>query len=269
MRGARKHLLPARGSRPGRAFISSAAPPSTTTQIILALHRLRHGSGMFCLSLLAMCLQPLGEEEQALVRSNAALTLAATLDHPYSRATADNFAGWLYQLRDNPEAARHHAAAALSRCKEHGFPSGSVLAEVRLGWARAMGGELVAGRASIEAGIAAWSALGAKLARAHFLAMHAEVCGAMGDHAAASPVSTKQRKKSCAPASVGWRPNFIASVAIFWHRIRPVPIGLSIPGGQLSPSRENRVHAFSKRAARVGSQPLRGAWPGPVIRPRA
>ena len=152
------------------------------------LHR-GHGAafgmdpGMFCLSLLALCQQLLGNDEQALAHSRAALALAATLDHPYSRATADNFAGWFHQLRAEPEAVRHHTAAALARCNEYGFPAGRVLAVVRQGWACAMDGDAVAGCASIAAGIAAWNALGARLASTHFLAMHAEACGRMGDHA--------------------------------------------------------------------------------------
>ena len=139
--------------------------------------------GMFCLSLLALSLQLLGEPDEALRRSGEALALAASVDHSYSLATAENFAGWFHQLRGEPAAAQRHTAAALGLCVKLGFPSAQTLATIRHAWACAMNGDVANSRARIEDGIDNWSRLGARLARAHFLALHAEVCGAMNDPA--------------------------------------------------------------------------------------
>ena len=136
--------------------------------------------GMFCLSLLALSLQLLGYLDQALARSAQALALAETLDHPYSRATAANFAGWLHQLRGEPELTRTYTATVLALCAEHEFPSACALATIRHGWARAVTGEGEAGSRQIQQGLQAWEALGARFARAHFLALLAEACATNG-----------------------------------------------------------------------------------------
>ena len=54
----------------------------------------------------------LGYPDQALKRSQEALTLAQELSHPFSLAFALDFAAWLHQFRREGQAAQERAEAA-------------------------------------------------------------------------------------------------------------------------------------------------------------
>ena len=54
--------------------------------------------GLVCLSFASRTLWPLGYPDQALQRSQEALTLARELSHPFSLAFALFFAAWIHQL---------------------------------------------------------------------------------------------------------------------------------------------------------------------------
>jgi predicted ATPase len=133
--------------------------------------------GVFCSSYMALALELLGYPEQARKVSLEALDLSQNLSHPYSRATALNFAAWFHQLCRAGQATQQMAEAAIALCNEHGFRSSLVLATIRYGWALAEQGQGAEGIAQIRQGLAAWQAMGAKFARPHFLALLAEAYG--------------------------------------------------------------------------------------------
>src|SRR5262249_11972902 len=77
--------------------------------------------GVVCLSYLAWTLWTLGYPEQALTRSNEALTLAQQLSHAYSLGFALHFAAEIHQYRHEAELVQHRAEAAIALSQEHGF----------------------------------------------------------------------------------------------------------------------------------------------------
>src|SRR5207249_3873251 len=78
--------------------------------------------GVFCLSFVALVLWLLGYPEQALQRSQAALTLARTLSHPPSLASALVFAAMLYQGCRERHLVQERAEAAIALAREQGLP---------------------------------------------------------------------------------------------------------------------------------------------------
>ena len=154
-----------------RRHLEAALPEYTFTRGDMHVLQFGMDPGMFCLSLLAITLELLGYPDQALRRSAEALQIAHALRHPYSVATAENFAAWLYQLRGTPERCQQHALAAAEIARRHGFPSAAALAAIRGGWAFYKCSNLVAGLAMLREGLSHWQALGTALGMPHFLAL--------------------------------------------------------------------------------------------------
>jgi hypothetical protein len=64
-----------------------------------------------------------GYPDQALKRSQEALTLARELSHPHSLAYALAWsAAWLHQFRREGQAVQERAEAVIALCTEQGFP---------------------------------------------------------------------------------------------------------------------------------------------------
>jgi predicted ATPase len=133
--------------------------------------------GMSCQTVGAWVLWSLGYPEQALRMSQASITLAQKLSHPFSLAYALGHAARLYQFRREEHAIQERTEAAIALSTEQGFPffltqgvifRGVVLAEQ--GWGHE-------GIAEIQQGIAAFRATGAELYRPYFLALLAEAYG--------------------------------------------------------------------------------------------
>jgi predicted ATPase/class 3 adenylate cyclase len=111
----------------------------------LALYgRERHGShafvfgqdpGVTSLAYQAVTLWSLGDMDDALTRSQEAVALARSLDHPYSLVYALLFASVVHQLRREGEAALEHADALITTSQEHGFGLGLAWGPVMRGWA--------------------------------------------------------------------------------------------------------------------------------------
>jgi predicted ATPase len=135
--------------------------------------------GVFCLSFLALTQQLLGYPDQALKTNYEALALAKIQLHPYSLATAQNFAAWLNQFRRDAKAAQEWAEATISLSTEQGFSSSLMLGRIRRGWALAEQGSGQEGIAQMREGLAGWHSLGVQLARPYFLALLAEAYGKM------------------------------------------------------------------------------------------
>src|SRR5262249_6978453 len=84
----------------------------------------QHGedSGVLCHTYAAWALWYLGSPDQALARSQHAVTLAQQSVHPYSLGQALNAAAILHQLRREVRAAQERADAVVLLAKEQGFP---------------------------------------------------------------------------------------------------------------------------------------------------
>jgi predicted ATPase len=137
--------------------------------------------GESCLSYAAWGLWFLGYPDQALQRSQEALTLAQELSHPFSVAHALNYAAVLYQLRREGYAAQKQTEVGIVLAAEQGFPHWLALGTSWQGWALAEQGEAEKGIVQIRQGLAAVRAMGAELAGPTYLALLAEAYGKVGE----------------------------------------------------------------------------------------
>jgi class 3 adenylate cyclase/predicted ATPase len=136
--------------------------------------------GVSCLCDGARTLWFLGYPDQALARSNAALTAARELADPFSLGYALIFAAGLHQLRREGRETQNRAEEGIALAAEHGFPSLVSAGTIRLGWALAEQGHVEEGLAHMDHGVTARRSAGAELARPYFLALQAEVYGKVG-----------------------------------------------------------------------------------------
>ncbi len=138
--------------------------------------------GVSCLSDVARTLWFLGYPDQALERTEAALSLAHELSDPFSLGYALVFAAGIHQFRREGRAAQERAESAITLATEQGFSALVSAATIRRGWALAQQGHEEEGMAEMHQGLAARQASGAGLAQAYFLALQAEVHGRMGQY---------------------------------------------------------------------------------------
>jgi predicted ATPase len=139
-----------------------------------------HDPGACCRSFAALTLWLLGYPDQALKRSQEALTLARALSHPHSLAHALSLAAKFHQFRREGQAAQGRAEAAITLSTEQGFPLWLAWGTIQRGWALAEQGQGEEGIAQIHQGIAAIQATGAEFQRTYFLALLAEAYGKRG-----------------------------------------------------------------------------------------
>lgn len=130
--------------------------------------------GMFCLSLMALVLELYGESHMAQQMSARALALGRAIDHPYSTATAANFAAWFYQMREEPQETQTYATEAIEIATRHGFTSAISLGLMRRGWSLSAQGQTVEGNLELQTGFASWQQIGSVLGRPHFLGLIAD-----------------------------------------------------------------------------------------------
>ncbi|ETW97768.1 MAG: hypothetical protein ETSY2_43985, partial [Candidatus Entotheonella gemina] len=130
---------------------------------------------VWCLSYLAWPLWLLGYPEQALRRSQEALTLAQELVHPLSLTGSLDYAAWLSQFRREAPVAQKHAEAAIALAREHEFPQYETLGMSLWGWALASQGQGDEGIAALRQSTADHLAAGADINRPYCLAMLADV----------------------------------------------------------------------------------------------
>jgi predicted ATPase len=136
--------------------------------------------GVYGLSFVAWVLWLLGYPEQALQRSQAALALARALSHPQSLASALVFAAMLHQCRRERHRVQDRAEAAITLAREQGLPHQVAYGSILRGWALAMQGQWEQGMAQTQQGLGAQQAVGAQIARPHFLALLTEAHAAAG-----------------------------------------------------------------------------------------
>jgi DNA-binding SARP family transcriptional activator/predicted ATPase len=136
--------------------------------------------GVFCLAFASWVLWPLGYPEQALHRSQAALTLARELGYPHTLAAVLFFAAMVHTFRGERGLARERAEETIALGREQGLPHWVTFGTIVRGWALAMQGQGEQGIVQIEQGLAAQSASGAGIARPCFLVLLAEAHAAGG-----------------------------------------------------------------------------------------
>src|SRR5712692_6787555 len=91
--------------------------------------------GVGCLAYMAWALWFLGYPDQALKKSQEALTLARELSHPFSLALALQWAIRLHQFRREVQTVREQAEAVIALSKEQGFPFGLAWGTLFRSWA--------------------------------------------------------------------------------------------------------------------------------------
>jgi predicted ATPase len=139
-----------------------------------------HGDdpGTLSLSVLSWLLWRLGYPDQALHRSQEALTLAHALAHPYPVATALAFATALHQYRGELPMAQEKSEALISLANDQGITLWGAQGKIMQGAALVRHGEsLEEGMAQIRQGLSTLWAVGFRIAHSVYLAFLAEACG--------------------------------------------------------------------------------------------
>jgi class 3 adenylate cyclase/tetratricopeptide (TPR) repeat protein len=124
---------------------------------------------MECLSVASWTLWTLGYPDQALKRSDEALTLAAELSRPFALAHTLGFAAMFHLLRREAQLARERAEAVITLSTEQGFP-------YWLGWGTMVRGWALAEQGQVHEGIAQMR----QSQNPFILALLAEACGKVG-----------------------------------------------------------------------------------------
>jgi predicted ATPase len=138
--------------------------------------------GVWALSEAALALWCLGYPDQALQKSNEALTLVQKLAHQNTLGWALECAAWLHQYRREPQETQVRAEAAIALSDEHGFPLWLAYGMAFHGWALAIQGQEEEGIARIHQGMATARGMGTEMARSHHLALLAEAYGKVGQN---------------------------------------------------------------------------------------
>ncbi|MBI3756744.1 MAG: hypothetical protein HY267_02090 [Deltaproteobacteria bacterium] len=133
-----------------------------------------------CRSYMAWTLWLLGYPDQALTRSQEALTRAQELAHPFTLAFALDHVAMLHQHRREGPAVHKLAEAQVTLATEQGFPNWLAWGTIFRGWALAEQGQGEEGIVQIRQGMAACRAAGAEIAWPYILALLAEVHGKVG-----------------------------------------------------------------------------------------
>jgi class 3 adenylate cyclase/predicted ATPase len=139
--------------------------------------------GVFARAWLSHALWHLGYADRALVRIDEAISLAQELSHPFSLALALDYAAMLHQFRGEPQLVYERAEAARMLSVEQGFEYYRVWAKTLQGWALAVQGQKEVGLAQMRHGVAEIQATGAAFRLPYYLALLAEACRDVGEHA--------------------------------------------------------------------------------------
>jgi predicted ATPase len=175
-------------------FMGTFAPARVHLEHVMALydpqqhhshilsHILLYGQdpGATSLYYAALALWYLGYPDQALQRSQQAVTLAQNLSHPFSLAFALEGMAELYQFRREAQQTQERAEALMTLSTEQRFAFWLVSATVLRGWALAEQGQGAEGIAQIRQGLTAWQAMGEALYQPRFRALLAELYGNIG-----------------------------------------------------------------------------------------
>src|SRR5262249_51425461 len=122
----------------------------------------------------------LGYPDQALQRSQEALTWGQELAHVFNLALAFERAATCHVLRREEQAVHERVEAGMALSRKHGFAPREAYARMLQGWVLAQHGRCEEGIAHIREGITAFLATGAELLQTYFLALLAEAYGKGG-----------------------------------------------------------------------------------------
>ena len=137
-------------------------------------------AGVFSLAYMSFLLWWLGSPQQAVQKSQEALTLAQEVSHMYSLALAPFYAAGVHQLRREGQAAQARAEEVLALAQAHGFPFWQTLGMFLRGWAVAEQGQAEEGLAQMHQSLTAYQSAGAQVGVSWFLGMLAETYGQGG-----------------------------------------------------------------------------------------
>lgn len=132
------------------------------------------------LSTMGPVLWLLGYPEQALRRTQEALTLARELDYPHNLAYALNWASRTQWFRGEQLAVQELQEVLTTLSQEQGFTPYLVLASIFRGWLLTTQGNSKEGIRQMREGLAARRAIGAESVRPYYLAMLAEAYAKAG-----------------------------------------------------------------------------------------
>ncbi len=133
--------------------------------------------GVILLCYAARALWLLGYPAQAVERSQAALTLADQLSHPFSQAYALTWTAFLQQLRRNRHAVEERVEEVSRLSTEQGFPFLAEAGAFLQGWALAEQGQRDAGMAQMSQALVGPRAAGVDQGLPYWLALVAEAYG--------------------------------------------------------------------------------------------
>jgi predicted ATPase len=136
--------------------------------------------GVTCRAVAAWVLWLLGYPEQALTRSQEAVSIARELTHLPSLALALGFASHFHLFRREGKAAQERAEAALTLSTDRGFTVWLASGTILRGWALAEQGQGKEGITQIRQGLAAYRATGSEISRPYYLTLLAEAYGKVG-----------------------------------------------------------------------------------------
>jgi predicted ATPase len=136
--------------------------------------------GVTSLSHLACEVWQLGYPDQAMQHSQAALTLAQEVAHPYCQALALAWAAVFHQFRRDTPEAHERAVAAINLGTEQGFALWVARGTVIHGWALAAQGQIAQGMAEMRQGLDAELATGATLWQLYYQGLLAAAYGESG-----------------------------------------------------------------------------------------
>jgi predicted ATPase len=145
-------------------------------------------SGVVCCSHAAWTLWCLGYPDQALARSQEAVTLAQQSPHPVSLSHILCAAARFHQFRREVSDVQEHAEATIRVAQEQGFLLWMAVGSLIRGWALVQQGQVKEGIEQLNQGFIAFRATGAEINQSYFLGLLAEAYGTTGQPAAGRAV---------------------------------------------------------------------------------
>jgi predicted ATPase len=123
----------------------------------------------------------LGQPDRAVERTMAGLTLARSLNHPFSLAYALVLAAWLHIYGRDVEAVVRYSDEAIALSMEQGFGLWLIGATMFRQWAFAQNGQAKEAAEAMKTTLAVYRAGGGVLNAPHFMAITAEACCLAGN----------------------------------------------------------------------------------------
>jgi predicted ATPase len=131
--------------------------------------------GVWCLSYGAWSSWLLGYPDEAVRKSEAAISLAEKLSHPFSMASSLAYAAWSNIMCRDEQAALEYAERSLALCVEFRYPQIQALGSLFHGLALAGLGQINEGISETKKGIEGHRDSGVRLGESYYLSQLAEI----------------------------------------------------------------------------------------------